>query len=182
MPRLLTTMDSALAIGVIVCAGFAAATDVQWGRIPNWLTYAAIATGLALRALAGGWRSCLDGLAAGLIGGGVFFVFFLVRGMGAGDVKLMTAVGVWSGMRQLPAVMIATALAGGILALGYMLVHKQASSTLRNVGSLFRYHILSGLTPHPEINLQNPQALRVPYALAIAAGTIYVHGISLMRG
>jgi prepilin peptidase CpaA len=79
-------------------------------------------------------------------------------------------------------VLIATALAGGVLALGLMLFHKQAVATLRNVGALFRFHILSGLTPHPEINLQNPQALRVPYAVAIAAGTVYVHGISLMRG
>lgn len=182
MLRLFTTMDVYLAVGVMICAGVAAATDVQWGRIPNWLSYSAIVAGLGLRVVSGGWRSCLDGLVAGLIGGGVFLIFFLVRGMGAGDVKLMTAVGVWSGMRQLPAVMIATALAGGILALGFMVIHKQAAATLRNVGSLFRFHILSGLTPHPEINLQNPQALRVPYALAIAAGTIYVHGISLMRG
>lgn len=182
MLRLLTTMDVYLAVGVMVCVGVAAAADVQRGRIPNWLTYSAIAAGLGLRAVMGGWRSCLDGLSAGLIGGGIFFVFFLVRGMGAGDVKLMTAVGVWSGLGQLPAVMIATALAGGILALGFMIIHKRSSTTLHNVGALFRFHALSGLAPHPEINLQNPRALRVPYALAIAAGTIYVHGISLMRG
>lgn len=182
MPRRVTIMDVYLAVGVIVCVGIAAAVDVQRGRIPNGLTYAAIAVGLASRAVSGGWRSLLDGLGAGLIGGGVFFIFFLVRGMGAGDVKLMAAVGVWSGLRQLPAVMIATALAGGILALGMMLIHKRASTTLRNVGSLFRFHLMSGLAPHPEINLQNPQALRLPYALAIAAGTIYVHGVSLMRG
>ena len=175
-------MDVYLAIGVMVCAGMAAVTDVQRGRIPNGLTYTAMVLGLGLRAASGGWRSALDGLAAGLIGGGVFLIFFLVRGMGAGDVKLMTAVGVWSGLHHLAAVMIATALAGGVLALGLIVFHKQASRTLRNLGALFRFHILSGLTPHPEINLQNPQALRVPYALAIAAGTIYVHGISLMRG
>ena len=175
-------MDDFFSIGVIVCVGIAAATDLLRKRIPNWLTYTAILLGLGLRAVNGGWRSCLDGFLAGLIGGGVFFVFFLVRGMGAGDVKLMTAVGVWSGLSHLAPVMIATALAGGILALGYMAFHRQASRTLRNVGSLFRFHILSGLSPHPEINLKNPQALRVPYAVAIAAGTIYVHGISLLRG
>ena len=168
--------------GAVLCACLAAAWDFRYRRIPNRLTSTAIIVGLLLRAMIGGWRSCLDGLGAGLIGGGVFFIFFLVRGMGAGDVKLMAAVGVWSGLRQLPAVMIATALAGGILALGMMLIHKRASTTLRNVGSLFRFHVVSGLAPHPEINLQNPQALRLPYALAIAAGTIYVHGVSLMRG
>ncbi len=175
-------MEAYLAVGVMVCVGVAAAWDVQYGRIPNWLTYAAMAVGLGLRLLLAGWRSSVDGLGAGLIGGGIFLIFFLVRGMGAGDVKLMTAVGIWSGLSQLPALLIAIALAGGVLALGFMVLHKKASTTLRNVGTLFRFHLLSGLAPHPEINLQNPQALRVPYALAIAAGTIYVHGISLMRG
>ena len=165
-----------------MCASLAAAWDLRYGRIPNRLTYTAIVVGLLLRAMLGGWRSCLDGLGAGLIGGGIFFIFFLVRGMGAGDVKLMTAVGVWAGLRQLPAILIASALAGGILALGYMLARKQGWRTLRNLGSLFRFYLTLGLTPHPEINLENPQAIRVPYAVAIAAGTIYVHGISLMRG
>jgi prepilin peptidase CpaA len=171
-----------LALGAIVCASLAAAWDLRQGRIPNRLTYTAILVGLAVRTAWGGWKVGLDGLGAGLIAGGVFFLFFLVRGMGAGDVKLMTAVGVWSGLRQLPAVLIATALAGGILALGYMVTRKQGFRTLRNIGSLFRYHFSFGLNPHPEINLENPQAIRVPYALAIAAGTFYVHGITLLRG
>lgn len=165
-----------------MCAGLAAAWDLRSGRIPNRLTYTAIVVGLLLRAALAGWRESLDGLAAGLVGGGVFFLFFLVRGMGAGDVKLMTAVGVWSGLRQLPAILITTALAGGVLALGYMLAHRQGLRTLRNLGSLFRYHVSSGLTAHPEINLGNPQAIRIPYALAIAAGTFYVFGMTLLRG
>ena len=166
----------------MVCVGLAAALDLRWGRIPNRLTYTAMLTALLLRAALGGWRSCLEGLGAGLIGGGVFFLFFLVRGMGAGDVKLMAAVGVWTELNQLPALLIATALAGGLLALGYMIYFKQASRTMRNLGSLFRYHFSSGLSPHPEINLQNPQAIRIPYALAIAAGTFYVHGMMFLRG
>jgi len=109
-------------------------------------------------------------------------LFFFLRAMGAGDVKLMAAVGVWSGLHQLPAVLIVTALAGGVLAIGYMLAHKQARRTLRNVGSLFRFHATVGLSPHPEINLENPQAVRIPYALAIAAGVLYVSGMTLLRG
>lgn len=171
-----------LAIGVLACVGLAAAWDLRRGRIPNQLTYTAIVVGLLVRAVLVGWRGALDGLAAGLIGGGVFFLFFLVRGMGAGDVKLMTAVGVWSGLRQLPTILITTALAGGILALGYMLFYRQARHTLRNLGSLFRHHFSLGIAPHPELNIQNPQAIRIPYALAIAAGTFYVHGVMLLRG
>ncbi len=174
--------------GAAVCAAVAAAWDVRQGRIPNRLTYGAMVVGLFLRTVLEGWRGALDGLGAGLIGGGVFFLFFLVRGMGAGDVKLMAAVGVWSGMGvwsawgHLAVVMLASALAGGILALGYMIVRRRGFHTLRNLGTLFRYHLASGLAPHPEINLQNPQAIRIPYALAIAAGTFYAFGMALLRG
>ncbi len=138
--------------------------------------------GLVLRTFLENWRATLDGMAAGLIGGGVFFLFFLVRGMGAGDVKLMAAVGVWSGLRHLAVVMLASALAGGILALGYMLIRRKGFRTLKNLGQLFRHHLASGFSPHPEINLQNPQAIRIPYALAIAAGTFYAFGLTFLRG
>jgi len=175
-------MSDYLAIGVMVCVGIAVVWDLRWGRIPNQLTYSAMIVGLLMRTLTAGWRGFLDSLAAGLVAGGVFFVFFLVRGMGAGDLKLMTAVGVWSGLHQLPAVLIVTALAGGVLAIGYMFARKQARRTLRNVGSLFRFHATVGLSPHPEINLENPQAVRIPYALAIAAGVLYVSGMTLLRG
>jgi len=171
-----------LAIGGMVCAGLAAAADLRWGRIPNRLSYTAMVCGLLLRAVLGGWRDSLEGLAAGLIGGGVFLLFFLVKGMGAGDVKLMTAVGIWAGLKQLPAILIATALAGGVLAVGYMLARGRAWQTIRNLGSIFRFHVSVGISPHPEINLDNPQAIRIPYALAIAAGTFYVFGVALMRG
>lgn len=165
-----------------MCAVVAAVWDVRQGRIPNRLTYGAMVGGLFLRTFLAGWRGALDGLAAGLIGGGVFFLFFLVRGMGAGDVKLMAAVGVWSGLTHLAVVMLSSALAGGILALGYMILRRRGLRTLRNLGTLFRYHLASGLAPHPEINLQNPQAIRIPYALAIAAGTSYAFGLLLLRG
>lgn len=168
--------------GAAVCAAVAAAWDVQHGRIPNRLTYGAMVGGLVLRTVLESWRGTLDGLAAGLVGGGVFFLFFLVRGMGAGDVKLMAAVGVWSGWRHLLPVMLASALAGGILALGYMIIRGRGFSTLRNLGKLFRHHLVSGLAPHPEINLQNPQAIKIPYALAIAVGTFYAFGVTLLRG
>ncbi len=94
----------------------------------------------------------------------------------------MAAVGVWSGWHQIAVVMLATALAGGILALGYMIVRRGGFRTLRNLGTLFRYHLAFGLAPHPEINLQNPQAIRIPYALAIAAGTFYAFGVTILRG
>jgi prepilin peptidase CpaA len=175
-------MDNYLAIGALVSAGLAVAWDLRQGRIPNRLTYGSMALGLLLRVVLGGGRGVLDGLAAGLAGGGVFLLFFLVRGMGAGDVKLMTAIGIWSGLRHLVVIMMVTAIAGGILALGYIVARKRGLSTLRNLGSLLRFHVTVGLAPHPQINLENPQAVRIPYALAIAAGTYYTYGMMFLRG
>ena len=175
-------MDTYLAIGALVCVGLAVAWDLRQGRIPNALTYGSMALGFVLRVILGGWHGALDGAAAGFVGGGVFFLLFLVRGMGAGDVKLMTAIGIWAGLRHLVVIMVVTALAGGILALGYMIVRKRGLSTLRNVGALLRFHVVFGLAPHPEINLENPQAIRIPYALAIAAGTFYAYGMTFLRG
>jgi prepilin peptidase CpaA len=175
-------MDIYLAIGALVCASLAVVWDLRQGRIPNRLTYAAISLGLGVRLILGGWRSASDGVTAGLVGGGVFFLLFLVRGMGAGDVKLMTAIGMWAGLRQLVVILMVTALAGGVLAVGYMVARKRGLGTLRNIGALLRFHVVTGLSPHPEINLENPQAIRIPYALAIAAGTFYAYGMTFLRG
>jgi prepilin peptidase CpaA len=115
-----------------------------------------------------------QGVGGILLGGGIFFVFFLVHGMGAGDVKMMAAVGAWVGPHGTLRVLIATALAGGVLAVVYMVFYKRVGSTFRNVFVLLRFHLLSGVRPHPELNLQAPATIRVPYGLAIAVGTLYL--------
>jgi len=166
----------------MVCTALAAAWDLLHGRIPNRITYTGMLAGVVLRGALGGRQGLLDSLAGGLVGGGVFLAFFLLRGMGAGDVKLMTAVGCLVGLRQTLVITLASAIAGGVLALAVMLFYRRGVRTLRNLGTLFRFHMRFGLRPHPEINLENPEAVRVPYALAIAAGTFYAFGMILLQG
>jgi len=161
-------------LGGAICAIIGAVGDVRSSRIPNWLTYGGLVLGLTLRAALGGWRSLEQGLAGILLGGGIFFVFFLVHGMGAGDVKLMAAVGAWVGLQGTLRVLIATALAGGVLAVVYMVFYKRVGSTFWNLGVLLRFHLRSGVRPHPELNLQGPATIRLPYGLAIAMGTLYL--------
>jgi prepilin peptidase CpaA len=175
-------METYFAAGGLMCAVTAAVWDVRQGRIPNPLAYAAMGAGLLLRAGLAGWHGLVDGILAGLVAGGLFFLLFLVRGMGGGDVKLITAVGCWVGIGQLPAVLLIAALAGGVMAVGYMIAYRRIARTLRNVATLCRFHMLFGLQPHPEISLVNPKAIRIPYAVAIAAGTLYAFGVALLRG
>ncbi|MGH9359896.1 MAG: A24 family peptidase [Terriglobia bacterium] len=161
-------------IGALACAVMGAVMDVRCGRIPNWLTRGALLGALALQAIFSGWRGLELGFAGALVAGSVFFLVYLVRGMGAGDVKLMAAVGAWVGLGNAAVAIMATAIAGGVLALVYIALCGQAARVFRNVAELIRFHAIFGITRHPEISLHDPKSIRLPYGLAIAAGTLYV--------
>ena len=161
-------------LGASVCAIMGGASDVHSRRIPNWLTYGSLALALAVRAVFGGWRSLGEGAAGGLLCGGIFFALFLIRAMGGGDVKLMAATSTWVGIHQAVTLLIATALAGGVLAVGYMVFYKRVATTFRNIGMLLQFHTYFGAQPHPDINAQNPATIRLPYGLAIAIGALYL--------
>lgn len=149
--------------------------DVNKRRIPNAFTLPAILFGLLLHFTLGGWRQLGSAGAAGLFCGLIFLVFHLAGGMGGGDVKLITAVGCIAGLSLIQPLLILTSLAGGVMAIGLALYHRRLKETMRNVCALTVYHGTVGLTPHPEFNIDNAQTLRLPYALAIAAGS----GLSL---
>ena len=84
-----------------LCASAGAISDARSRRIPNLLTGTSIAFGLLLHLETGGWRQMGMAAVAGLAGGAVFFIFFVVGAMGAGDVKLMAAISVIAGFGHL---------------------------------------------------------------------------------
>jgi prepilin peptidase CpaA len=155
----------------LVCALAGSVFDVRSRRIPNFITLPGILLGLLLHLVLGGWKQLGLAALAGLICGVLFLIFWLAGGMGAGDVKLMTAVAAIAGMPLVPWLLILTALAGGVMALGLALWRGRLRETIRNVGALAMHHRFEGLAPHPQLNLANARTLRLPYALAVAAGT-----------
>jgi prepilin peptidase CpaA len=157
----------------LLWAVVAAGLDVRQHRIPNWLTYSGMLTGLAVQLALFGWRGFFSGLTGGLFAGGIFLVFFVARAMGGGDVKLVTALGCFTGWPDTAYLLIAIALSGGVLALVHVVTRGRLWATVRNVGGVLKHHVTTGLRQHPEINLDNPRAARMPYGLAIAAGMAY---------
>jgi prepilin peptidase CpaA len=153
-----------------VCAVAGSVFDVKSRRVPNFITGPAFLLGLSMHAAHGGWRELLSSLAAGLICGFVFLVFYLAGGMGAGDVKLIAAVGCVAGLSHITYILVLTAIAGGVMAVGLALVRGRLQQTIMNVAALASHHRNEGLRPHPDLNLSNAQTLRLPYALAIAGG------------
>lgn len=175
------SVDSILLFGALAVAITAAVIDVQQHRIPNRLTYPAMVAGMLLHFCLGGWKGAVTAFEGLLLAGGIVFVFYSVNAMGAGDLKLFAALGSIVGPMNSLRIVLTTAVAGGILAIFYALYRGRLRSTLVNVGSVMKFHAWAGMQSHPELNLDNPKALRMPYGVAIAAGTLYTFVVACWR-
>jgi prepilin peptidase CpaA len=163
-------------------AAIAAFTDVRERRIPNRLTGPGVLTGLLLHLALGGLNQLGLSLLAGLIAGTIFLLFYLAGGMGAGDVKLITAIGCIAGLAFLRDILLATVILGAIFALVLALVRGRLRQTLANVFILMVHHQAAGLTPHSELNVTSRASLRLPYAVPIAAGCLVALCLEISRG
>jgi prepilin peptidase CpaA len=166
----------------LACATVGAVYDITSRRVPNLLTFPAIALGLMMHLLLGGWRQLLSAVAAGSLCGLLFLGMYLAGGMGAGDVKLMTAIGCLSGLSLVGPFLLATALAGGVMALGLALYRGRLYDTLGNVRRIVVHFGTHGIAPHPELNLGNASTLRLPYAVAIAIGSAFSPCLLIAKG
>ena len=110
--------DAALILGVLLAGGW----DLARRKIPNWLTFGLMGLGLVMGFIAGGLEGLADSLQGLLLGGALLFIPFLLGGMGAGDVKLLAAIGALKGSSFVLRAFLYGALAGGALALGALLV------------------------------------------------------------
>jgi prepilin peptidase CpaA len=158
-------------IMAVACALLGAIFDIRSRRIPNFITLPGILIGLLLHLILGGWRQLGLAALACLICGAIFLVFWLAGGMGAGDVKLIAAVGCLAGISGVAYLLISTALAGGVMAIALALWRGRLKDTLLNMGALALHHRSEGLKPHPSLNVASAWTLRLPYGLAIAAGS-----------
>lgn len=99
-------------------------TELSEGKIYNWMTLPAIGLGLFLAGLMG-WNPFLDSVWGAVLGGGIFFLPYLIAGlsrgrpvMGGGDVKLATAIGALTGPSFVLQVIWWGGLVGGLIGLG----------------------------------------------------------------
>jgi prepilin peptidase CpaA len=102
---------------VAVATLIASATDLWKFKVYNALTFPTLALGLAVSAALGGWSGLASSLLGAGLGLGLLVLFFAAGGVGAGDVKLLTAVGAWLGPYLTYQVFVASALLGGAYAL-----------------------------------------------------------------
>jgi len=161
--------------GVLVLAGLLAAiaawTDWRWRRIPNWLTVPGAAAGIVANSLADGWdgaKSSLEGLGLGLL---LLLPFLVIRALGAGDWKLVGAVGAILGWRHLLVVLVGTLLIAGVMAIILVIYKRRSGEMVRNIGRLL-VALATGHPGVPSISLDNPESLKIPFGIAMAIAVI----------
>jgi prepilin peptidase CpaA len=137
--------------------------DLSRRQISNWISGSAFAAGLILQTVQGGWRGAGAALLGTVAGAAVFLIFYLLGGMGGGDIKLMAGFGAVLGVKRLLEAALWTAGCGGVMAVVVIGV-----STIRGF-------LRSAATVEaPEGSRSGSRGVRradsIPYAPAIAAG------------
>lgn len=155
---------------LLLLLGTAIASDLRWRTIPNWLTGSSILVGLGLHTFINQWTGLIFSLEGAALGLGLFLFMYVAGWMGAGDVKLFVAVGSFLGPAQTISAAIVIALVGGLLAFAILGFHQgwreMGLSLWSYVQSIFLTRAAQVLTP------VQGAAPKVPYAVAIAFGTI----------
>jgi prepilin peptidase CpaA len=159
--------------GLLVAAlGYAVFTDMRSRRIGNTLTYAAALLGLAIHTATGGWSGAATSTLGWLVGCGLLLVPYLRGAMGGGDVKLLAAIGALQGPWFVLLTAIYAGLAGGVLAVGYLV--RQRCRQSRTGDGAHR--------GNEGVRRRGWKAMTIPYGPAIAAGAVVVLIRTLVGG
>jgi len=163
----------------------AAVVDVRTGKIPNWLTYPAVAAGLVGHTLGGGLAGTeaqplglagsLTGLAAGFL---PMFAASMLGGIGGGDVKLVSAIGALTGWRFTVSTMLFGLLIAALMAIAIILHKRMFWDTMKRIGR-FLYLTVTPAKPGSPTTEKSP---KVPNGLAFCLGASVALVEVLLRG
>jgi prepilin peptidase CpaA len=173
----------------LIVVAVATFTDLRRRRVPNWLVLPFLLIGIVVSP----WRHDWNGIGRGLwqgysrnfgwhglgqsmagmgLGLVIFGILFWLGGMGAGDLKLVAAIGAWIGPIQLFVALVMTGLAGGIMVLCWAVFGGFFKELFTGVGDLVFGWKQRGMRIDQEMTLANPLKRKMPYAPAIAIGTL----------
>jgi len=157
----------AILIGLAAC-GF----DLSRRRIPNALTLGAAAAAIFVSASTGGVAGARSSLLGWTVATALWLPLYALGGMGAGDVKLIAAIGAWLGPIDVIHAALYAAMAGAAFAVGLVLARGCARETCSNVRLLLVHWRVAGFTPHAQLTLASSDSPRLAYAVPILAGTV----------
>jgi prepilin peptidase CpaA len=150
--------------------------DQREQRIPNALILVGLILGLGFNIYSAGWQGLvfsLQGLVAGIA---LLFIPFALKGMGAGDVKLLGMVGAFKGALFAFQTFVAMALWGGLIAVILLIGSRQLGKTLKRMWTGLLLHLFKVQKLQETIETRN-SGISFPYALAIALGAVSAYFI-----
>ena len=170
----MTYPPPAVQVLLLAVALIAGIWDLRTRRIPNWLVLSGLILGFALNTFLYG----LPGVVLSLKGFGlallIYVPLYLIRAMGAGDVKLMAGIGAILGAADWFAIFVATAIIGGLVALLLLAYRGGLGKSLWNVlfllGELMRFR--APYLRREELDVKSPRAVTLPHGSVIALGVI----------
>lgn len=148
-------------------------TDLRSRRIPNWLVLPFLAAGIIASGWLHGWHGIEQSLCGIGLGALIMGVLCWIGGMGMGDLKLCAAIGAWIGPSQLLFALLITSIAGGLMALCWAAAGGFLGELFKGTGDLIFGLKDRGLRRNVELALDHPLARKMPYAPAIAVGTLF---------
>jgi len=163
-----------LILGLLLMLLIAVITDLSVRKIPNLLVFFGLVVSLILQSMAiegAGWLNWLTGVCVAFV---CFIPLYLLRGMAAGDVKLMMAVGGFLGFPLIITAVTYTYLAGTVIAICYVLGKGRFRLLMRNLYMMMLERFIkttSGVNMNDGQTFQQ-SAGRMPYAFAIMMGTL----------
>jgi prepilin peptidase CpaA len=155
----------------IILLATSAVTDLLYKRIPNWLISVALASGLLTNIITRGTEGFFFSAAGIAVGFGVLIVFYVIQVMGAGDVKLMAAVGSFVGPQEVFLIFILATLLGGIYALGLLLLKGYLWQALKRYGRIGTVY----LSTKQFVYISPPEQekkLKLCYGVVVALGVL----------
>jgi len=163
-----------LGLTLAVTAGW---FDWRSRRIPNWLTVPGFIAALALNCFAAHWRGLEMSLEGAGMALGLLLPLVLLKTLGAGDWKLMGALGAFWGPGPLLMVLAVSVFVAGLMAAVEVVRSRRVKETLGNMVILVHGVFTFGVRPGSPIALEQPGALAVPFGVAVAFSALLIYGL-----
>ncbi|PTL39152.1 A24 family peptidase [Alkalicoccus saliphilus] len=163
-----------------IAVGVSLITDLSSRRILNIITFPAILLGFILHTASAGLEGFFFSGTGFLVGLGLLLIPFFLGGMGAGDVKLMAAVGALMGTGFVLSVFLFAGITGGLMAL-YMIARDRGAFTSA-ASIIYAVPLLKGTAGSFKAFRSRAKKTTLPYGVAIAAGTIITFAGSVIGG
>jgi prepilin peptidase CpaA len=168
----------------MVAALITAVTDVWRFKVYNLLTVPLLVSGLVFPGVVGGMNGLGGSLLGAFFGFAVLLAFYVMGGMGAGDVKLMSAIGAWLGLPLTFHLFIASSLAAGVYSVLLLVVGRSLHETYVNFQILWLRlvvlgrHLGAGQRIEAEVNRPDRRHRLVPFAAMVMIGTLVLFALN----